>query len=72
MRIATPVLSRLQVDGEEQENDVEDVPMGGATTAVDDDGAEVTTTGLADTERIAEDFLDEDEMAAWEAGEEDA
>lgn len=60
-------LSRLQVDGEDEENDVDHVSMAEAT-AVDD----AVGTASAEGARNAEDFLDEDEIAALEAAQEDA
>lgn len=67
-------LSRPQVDGEDDENDVEGVSMEEAT-AVDDASDGVAVGATASTESVAnmEDFLDDDEIAAWEAErEEDA
>ena len=63
------------MDGEDDESDVEGVSMEEAT-AVDDDASDGVAVGAtASTESVAnmEDFLDDDEMAAWEAErEEDA
>ena len=63
------------MDGEDDENDVEGVSMEEAT-AVDDHASDGVAVGAtASTESVAnmEDFLDDDEIAAWEAErEEDA
>lgn len=51
-------LSSPQVDGEEEEDDIDEA------IAADEAG----TTATTESERSVEDFLDEDEIAAWEAG----